>query len=135
MSAEGRTELIKLSAQLILEEALDAENRDALGRDCYEHGAEPGQGYRNGTRKGKLKTAEGMIEYSVPQIAGRDRPFKSAIREHLEGRTAALEELVVELLARGLSVRDIEDAFGDAAPSRTVSFPTMPPWRVSLPPS
>ena len=77
MSADGRTELIKLSAQLILEEALEAENRDALGRDYYEHGAEPGQGYRNGTRKGKLKTAEGMIEYSVPQIAGRDRPFKS----------------------------------------------------------
>ncbi len=29
------------------------------------------------------------------------------------GRTRALEDLSVELLARGLSVRDIEDAFKD----------------------
>jgi hypothetical protein len=31
---------------------------------------------------GRLKTAEGFIEYSAPQIAGRDEPFRSAIREH-----------------------------------------------------
>ncbi len=35
---------------------------DAVGRDYYEHGAQPGQ------------------EYSAPQIAGRDEPFRSAIR-------------------------------------------------------
>jgi putative transposase len=40
-------------------------------------------------------------------------PFRSEIREHLKGRTQALEDLAVELLARGLSVRDIEDAFKD----------------------
>jgi transposase-like protein len=54
-----------------------------------------------------------MIEYAAPQIAGRDEPFRSEIREHLKGRTQALEDLAVELLARGLSVRDIEDAFKD----------------------
>lgn len=51
--------------------------------------------------------------YSAPQVAGRDEPFRSEIREHLKGRTEALEDLAVELLARGLSVRDIEDAFRD----------------------
>ena len=44
---------------------------------------------------------------------GRDELFRSEIREHLKGRTQALEDLAVELLARGLSVRDIEDAFKD----------------------
>ncbi|ANN60724.1 hypothetical protein EFV37_31765 [Mesorhizobium loti] len=44
-------------------------------------------------------------------MAGRDAPFRSEIRDHLKGRTEALE--AVELLARGLSVRDIEDAFKD----------------------
>ena len=44
---------------------------------------------------------------------GRDEPFRSEIRGHLKGRTEALEGLAVELLARGLSVRDIEDAFRD----------------------
>ena len=51
---------------------------DALGRDYYEHGAQPGQGYRNGYRTGRLKTAEGLMEYSAPQIAGREEPFHSA---------------------------------------------------------
>jgi putative transposase len=112
-SPDGRAELVKLATRLIVEEALEAESRDALARDYYEHGAAPGQGYRNGVRTGRLKTAEGMIEYAAPQVSGRNEPFRSEIREHLKGRTQALEDLAVELLARGLSVRDIEDAFKD----------------------
>src|SRR5436305_7774532 len=53
------------------------------------------------------------MQYSAPQIAGRDEPFRSAIREHLKGHTQGLEDLAIEMLARGLSVRDIEDAFKD----------------------
>ncbi len=112
-SPDGRAELVRLATRLIVEEALEGESRDAVGREYYEHGAEPGQGYRNGSRSGRLKTAEGVIEYAAPQIVGRDEPFRSEIREHLRGRTQALEDLAVELLARGLSVRDIEDAFRD----------------------
>ncbi len=40
-SANTRTEPIKLSAQSILEEVLEAENRDVFGREYYEHGVEP----------------------------------------------------------------------------------------------
>lgn len=112
-SPDGRSELVRLATRLIVEEALEGESRDAVGREYYQHGAVPGQGYRNGSRAGRLKTAEGVIDYATPQIAGRDEPFRSEIREHLKGRTQALEELAVELLARGLSVRDIEDAFRD----------------------
>ncbi len=114
-TADARSELIRLSTQLIAEEALEAEQRDALGRDYYEHGGRPGQGWRNGTRKGRLKTAEGMIECAVPQITGREEPWRSEIASHLKGRSAQLEDLAVELLARGLSMRDIEDAFRDEA--------------------
>jgi hypothetical protein len=39
------------------------------------------------------------------------KPFVSAIRENLASRTQVLEDLAVELYARGLSTRDIEDAF------------------------
>ena len=112
-SPDGRSELVKLATRLIVEEGLEAESREAVGRDYYAHGAMAGQGYRNGTRTGRLKTAEGFVDYSAPQVAGRDEPFRSEIREHLKGRTEALENLAVELLARGLSVRDIEDAFRD----------------------
>ncbi len=108
-----KTALLKLATQLIIEEALEAEAGDALGRDYYEHGGDPARGYRNGNRRGRLKTAEGFVAFSAPQIAGRDAPFRSEIRDHLKGHSQALEDLTVEMLARGLSVRDIEDAFRD----------------------
>jgi putative transposase len=47
------------------------------------------------------------------------RPFVSAIRENLT--TKALEDLAVELYARGLSTRDIEDAFTDESGRRRLS--------------
>jgi hypothetical protein len=92
-SASAKDELVKLATRLIVEEALEGEAGDALGREYYEHGAQPGQGYRNGYRTGRLKTAEGLMDYSAPQIAGRDEPFRSAIREHLKGHTQGLEDL------------------------------------------
>ena len=110
---DAKSELVKLATRLIVEEGLEAEVKDALGRDYYEHGADPNGGYRNGVRRGKLKTAEGVIEYSAPQVAGTTEQFRSELRDHLKGHTEALDDLAVEMLARGLSVRDIEDAFKD----------------------
>jgi transposase-like protein len=109
----GRTELVRFATRLIIEEGLEAEVRDALDREYYEHGSAPGGGYRNGVRRGRLKTAEGAVEYSAPQVAGTAEPFRSELRGHLKGHSEALEDLAIEMLARGLSVRDIEDAFKD----------------------
>ena len=61
-TASAKNELVKLATRLIVEEALEGEAGDAVGRDYYEHGALPGQGYRNGYRTGRLKTAEGLME-------------------------------------------------------------------------
>jgi transposase-like protein len=47
-TASAKDELVKLAARLIVEEALEGEAGVAVGRDYYEHGAQPGQGYRNG---------------------------------------------------------------------------------------
>lgn len=110
---EVGSQVIRLGIRKIVEEALEGELRDALGRDYYERGAEPGRGYRNGTRTGRLKTAEGVVEFGVPQVADRAEPFHSKVREQLSGRTEELERLVVEMYARGLSTRDIEDALRD----------------------
>lgn len=46
-------------------------------------------------------------------MAGRDEPFRSPAASILAGHTQGLEDLAVEISARGLSVRDIEDAFKD----------------------
>ena len=112
-SENAKSALVRLATRLIIEEGLEEEIRDLLGRDYYEHGADPGRGHRNGSRTGRLKTAEGFIDYSAPQVAGTAAPFRSELRGHLKGHSEALEDLAVEMLARGLSVRDIEDAFRD----------------------
>src|SRR5689334_12775179 len=120
-TAPERSDLVRLAARLILEEALEGEVRDRLGRERYQRaGGEPA-GYRNGYRTGRMKTAEGMVEYAAPQVRATAEPFASAIREGLTGRTEALEDLAIELYARGLSTRDIEATFTDGEGRRLLS--------------
>lgn len=71
-------------------------------------------GYRNGNRLGGLNTAEGRVVYAVPQVTGMAEPWVSEVKQALSGRTEELERLVVEIYARGLSVRDIEVTFTGA---------------------
>jgi putative transposase len=113
-ATDGRSELVRLAARLIIEEGLEVEAGEAVGRGYYEHGAVPGLGYRNGYRGGRLKSAEGPIEFSAPQVSDRAEPFRSRLRQILGGRTEELENLAVEMYARGLSTRDIEALFADA---------------------
>src|SRR5688572_14705613 len=105
-SVGDRSALVRQAARLIVEEALEAEATQELGRDYYAHGA-GGRGYRNGYRTGKVKSAEGLIEFAVPQVSDTAEPFRSQIRQVIRGRTEELERLAVEMYARGLSVRDI----------------------------
>jgi Transposase, Mutator family len=75
---DARAELLKLAVSKIIEEALEAEGSAALGRDYYESGAEPGRGYRNGYRRGRLRTGEGPIEYGIPSSGRSDRAVRLA---------------------------------------------------------
>src|SRR5438093_3456975 len=86
-----RSELVRLAARLIVEEGLEGEATDALGREYYARGAIAGAGYRNGYRTGRLKSAEGVVEYAAPQISDRAVPFRSKIREIIRGRTEEFE--------------------------------------------
>ena len=64
--------------------------------------------------EGPLSSADGRAE--LVRLATHlivEEALEAESRESLKGRTQALEELAVELPARGLSVRDIEDAFRD----------------------
>ena len=117
----GRSDLVRLALRLIVEEALEGEVSDAVGRERYARAEGAAVGYRNGYRPGKIKTAEGLVEYAAPQVRDTPEPFVSAIRAALGGRTEALEQLAVELYARGLSTRDIEDTFTDEDGRRLLS--------------
>ena len=61
------------------------------------------------------------MDYSAPQVRDTPEPFVSSVRAALSGRTRELERLAVELYARGLSTRDIEDAFTDETGRRLLS--------------
>ena len=64
-----RSDLVKLATQLIIEEALEGEVQTELGREYYARGAVEAAGQRNGYRRGRLDTAEGRVEYAVPQVS------------------------------------------------------------------
>ena len=64
-TAAGRGDLVRLALRLIVEEALEGEVADVLGRERYERGDGEKAGYRNGYRPGKVKTAEGAVDYSA----------------------------------------------------------------------
>ena len=110
------TELVSKAVQRVLQEALEQELTDHLGRGHYERRREedPHRGYRNGYEPTKVKTAEGEIPVKVPQVRDNLEPFHSQILPQAKGLTSSLERLVQEMYARGLSTRDIEDLFQDA---------------------
>jgi transposase-like protein len=108
------SELIKLGAQLIAQESLEKEVTDYLGRGHYERGDRESAGWRNGYEPARIKSAEGMVPLSVPQLRGTADPYRSRLLGFLRGNTDVLERLVSEMYARGLSTRDVEDALTDA---------------------
>ena len=68
VSADARSELLKLAMRVFLEEAGEVEVRDAVGREYYRHGER--RGHRTGYRPARLASAEGEIEFAVPQVRG-----------------------------------------------------------------
>jgi putative transposase len=46
-------------------------------------------------------------------VRGASTPYRSRLMEFLSGNSEALERLVVEMYARGLSTRDVEECFRD----------------------
>lgn len=110
-AGEPTSTLVRLAARVVLQEALEAEQRDVVGRDRYERG---GDGrYRNGYRCGHVDSAEGRIEVRVPQVRGMPG-YHSKLLKFLGDNSEVLEQLVTEMYARGLSTRDVEEALTDA---------------------
>lgn len=81
-------------------------------------------GYRNGYKPGRMRSAEGEIPLQVPQVRDSEPPYRSRLMELLRENTDVLDYLVLHMYTRGISTRDVEDAFrdpttGEALLSRT----------------
>jgi putative transposase len=123
---EEGTELLSHLAHLglgyLVQQALEQEQEDFLGRGRYQRrvvGEEDTEDrsarYRNGYEQGTLRSAEGEVRVKVPQVRGASEPYRSRLMEFLSGNSEALERLVVEMYARGLSTRDVEECFREEA--------------------
>lgn len=105
--------LIRLSTERVLQEALEQEQAETLGRGRYER-RESGCGYRNGYEDGTVKTAEGVLRLQVPQVRGLREPYRSKLWAALGRTSDVLTTLIVEMYAGGMSQRDIEGALEKA---------------------
>jgi transposase-like protein len=114
--------LVQAVTRLVVQELIEGEQEDFLGgRGRYERRAEGQPGWRNGYEPARLRTAEGPVEVAVPQVRGTGTPFRSTLMSFLDGNSDVLERLVTEMYARGLSTRDIEDAFRDVTGELLIS--------------
>jgi transposase-like protein len=116
------SDLVAAVSELVVQELVEAEQADFLGgRGRYERRGEAQRGLRNGYEPRRVRTAEGPLAVQVPQVRGAGGPFRSGLMGFWEGNSDVLERLVTEMYARGLSTRDIEDAFRDVSGELLIS--------------
>jgi transposase-like protein len=119
-SEQPTSDLLRLAAQVVVQEMLEQEVTDFLGRERYERRSGNERGYRNGYEPGRIRSAEGQIEVRVPQVRDSEHPYRSTLMDFLRGNSDVLEELVVQMYTRGLSTRDIEEALRDPVTGETL---------------
>jgi transposase-like protein len=115
--------VVRLGIERVVQEMVEQEVADYLERDHYQR-RRPEQehrGYRNGYEPGRIRTAEGEIVVQVPQVRDAPKTYRSRLMPFLRGNSDVLERLAVEMYARGLSTRDIEDALEEATGDRLLS--------------
>jgi transposase-like protein len=103
------SEFIRLSVEKTLQELLEKEQEETLGRARYERRGET-KVYRNGYEPGRLKTGEGVMEVQKPQIRGLDEPYRSDIWLRLSSTSEQLRQLIMEMYTLGMSTLDVEQA-------------------------
>jgi putative transposase len=115
----------RLGARLILQQALEEELTEFLGRERYERRGEP-IAHRNGYERVTVKTTAGPVELERPRVRNASAlGFCSEIVGKGVARTHALEALVLCSFLRGLSVRDVEAALEETFEAPMVSKSTV----------
>src|ERR671925_1347831 len=113
----------RLGARLILQQALEDEVTEFLGRARYERAGET-VSHRNGYQPRKVRTTSGTVELERPRVRDASRlGFESRVLGRGVTRTYALESLVIGAFLRGLSTRDVEavleETFDEPVSSRS----------------
>ena len=119
----------RLGARLIMQQALEDEVTEFLGRERYARAGGGGGGgaiYRNGYEPRTVKTTSGPMELERPRIRNAgELGFESQVLGKGVARTHALEALIIVGFLRGLSVRDVEDLLEEALGEQVVGKSTV----------
>jgi transposase-like protein len=105
--------LVRKSVKKLIQEVIEQEVQDYLGRGYFERNSASKRGYRNGYENKYLRTSEGKLPIEVPQLRDTDETYRSKFLSQISTRSGELERLIIEMYARGLSNRDIEDSLKD----------------------
>jgi len=105
--------LFLLGAQRLIQELLEQEATDYLGRERYERSGEENKCLRNGYKERNAKCAKGRFPVFLPQVRGAEETYASRLWQFVKGNSNVFRYLVAEMNARGLSTRDIEATFTD----------------------
>jgi putative transposase len=103
--------LLQKGMQKFIQEILEQETKDYLGRGPYERIKEK-EGeriYRNGYEDKHIKTTQGKIKVELPQLRNTEHPYRSNFIKQLGNISPDLEKMIREMWVRGLSTRDIEE--------------------------
>ncbi|WP_203527736.1 transposase, partial [Clostridium thermarum] len=101
----GKNGLMQRLFGNIIQQFLEAEMEEHLGREKYERSSEGERNYRNGYSTKKIKTSFGETPLSV--LRDRKAEFEPKIVKKYETVCNELDKKVIGLYARGMSVDDI----------------------------
>jgi len=98
--------LLKQLKKGLLERALQGELKDHLGYDKYERSEAATNNARNGVTKKNLLTEDGALELEVPR--DRNGGFEPVLVPKRSTRIEGLDDKIISLYAKGMSVNDIK---------------------------
>ena len=102
----GKNGLMQRLFGNIIQQFLEAEMEDHLGREKYDRTASDSRNYRNGYSPKTIKSSFGESTIDVPR--DRNGEFEPRIVKKYENLCNELEKKVIGLYARGMSVDDIK---------------------------
>ena len=113
----GKDGLVQRLIKDVLENILEVEMGEHLGRDKYDRQTDIDQddrNYRNGYSKKTLRSSFGDVDLDVPR--DRNAEFEPPIVKKYETVCNELDKKIISLYAKGMSTRDIqaevEDLYG-----------------------
>ena len=130
-------EKLRKSFGKIIQEMLEEEMKEHLGREKYEHKEDGKENYRNGSSKKKVKSSMGEIEIDIPR--DRKGEFEPIVVEKHSRDISRLETQIIELYGMGNSTRQIsefvEKLYGFSVSAEMISnitdkiVPEMEEWK------